>query len=92
MRVQADSGSGGGVLSAAFRNANGSVVVELLNTTASTVPVSVSLRDVPGGLARPYLTDAADQVTPQPGLVVHGGHFSTSAPPRSVVTVVLPAA
>jgi glucuronoarabinoxylan endo-1,4-beta-xylanase len=91
VRISAEGDDSAGLSSAAFRNANGSVVVVLLNTATSAVPVSVTLRDVPGGLARPYVTDAANQMTPQPAVPVHGGHFATSAPPRSVVTVVVSA-
>jgi len=91
--VRVAASSDGGVVSAAFRNQNGSVVVELLNTTASAAPVSVELRDPPvAGWARPYLTDASNQVAAQPAVAVHGGKLSTSAPPRSVVTLVFPAA
>jgi glucuronoarabinoxylan endo-1,4-beta-xylanase len=89
--VRVEASSDGGVVAAAFRNRNGSVVVELLNTTNSAAPVHVVLRGLPaGGRARPYLTDAGDQVAAQPPVAVRGGQLATSAPPRSVLTIVLP--
>jgi glucuronoarabinoxylan endo-1,4-beta-xylanase len=90
VRIAADGG-GDGVVGAAFRNRNGSVIVELLNTAATATPADVTLRAVPGQWAQPYLTDAGDQVAPQPVLRVNGGQFTTSVPPRSIVTFVVPA-
>jgi len=95
-----DSGSGvastavesTAVESTAFRNRDGSVVVELLNTTTAAAPVDVTLRHVRSGdWARSYVTDATDQMTAQPLVPVRDGQLATSAPPRSVVTIVLPA-
>jgi O-glycosyl hydrolase len=89
VRISAASGDPN-VLSAAFRNRNGSTVVELLNTGTAGQAVHVDLRRVaPGGRATPYVTDAGDQVTAQPPVPVRDGQVSVSAPPRSVVTVVL---
>jgi glucosylceramidase len=88
----AAGGGDTGLLSAAFRNRDGSVVVELLNTTASAAPVRIALRDLPAdGLATPYLTDASDQVSAQSPVPVRDGQVVTSAPARSIVTIVLPA-
>jgi glucuronoarabinoxylan endo-1,4-beta-xylanase len=90
VRISA-SGSDPGVLSAAFRNRDGSTVVAMINTGTSSQTVQVGLRHLPaGGWATPYLTDATDQVAPQQPVPVVHGQLSVSAPPRSVVTVVLP--
>jgi glucuronoarabinoxylan endo-1,4-beta-xylanase len=91
VRVAASAGGGAGLVSAAFRNRDGSLVVELLNTSDTAAPVRIALRDLPpGGRARPYLTDAGHQVAAQPVVPVRDGQVVTSAPPRSIVTVVLP--
>ncbi|MBO0774890.1 MAG: hypothetical protein J2P34_01140 [Actinobacteria bacterium] len=90
-RIGATS-AGPAVTSAAFRNRDGSVVVELLNSATSAQPVRVTLHDLaPAGRAQPYLTDAGHQLAAQPRIAVHGGQLVTSAPPRSVLTLVLPA-
>jgi O-glycosyl hydrolase len=90
VRISADS-AGQGVLSAAFRNRDGSTVVELLNTTTDAQGVQLSLRHVfPAGLAIPYVTDASNQLAAQPPVPVRGAQISVTAPPRSVVTVILP--
>lgn len=92
VRVGADAGSAG-VQAAAFRNRDGSLVVELLNPAASAAGVQIALRHLPpAGWAVPYLTDAADQVAAQPPVPVRDGQLATSVPPRSVVTLVLPPA
>jgi glucuronoarabinoxylan endo-1,4-beta-xylanase len=89
--VRLGASSGSDVQSAAFRNRDGSVVVELLNTTSAATQAEVALRHLsPRGAARSYLTDAADMVTPQPPVPVHDGTLVLSVPPRSVVTIVLP--
>jgi glucosylceramidase len=91
VRIAAATDGSSGLESAAFRNRDGSTVVELLNPAAQAVPVQVSLRHTPpSGWARPYLTDATDQVAAQPPVRVRDGQLSTTVPPRSVVTVVLP--
>jgi O-glycosyl hydrolase len=91
VRVSAASDDGSGVVSAAFRNAGGSTVVELLNPAAGAATAQVALAHLPqGGWARPYLTDATHQVAAQPAVQVAGGRFTVPVPGRSVVTVVLP--
>jgi glucosylceramidase len=91
VRIAAAADGTSGLESAAFRNRDGSTVVELLNPATEPVPVQIALRHMlPSGLARPYLTDATDQVAAQSPIPVQNGHLSTTVPPRSVVTVVLP--
>jgi glucuronoarabinoxylan endo-1,4-beta-xylanase len=92
VRIGATTDTSSGLSTSAFMDRDGRVVVELLNTSTSAVPAAVSLRNVPhgSGFAQPYLTDAGDQVAAQAPVRVFGGHFTTSVPPRSIVTVVLP--
>jgi hypothetical protein len=67
-------------------------VVDLLNTGTDSQNVQIGLHGVAqGGWATPYLTDAGDQVAAQQQVQVRHGQLSVSAPPRSVVSVVLPA-
>jgi glucosylceramidase len=81
-----------GLLSAAFRNSDGSVVVELVNTAAGAKNALISLQGTPSvASAAPYVTDTSHQLAAQPRLPVRGGQVSVSAPPRSVVSVVLTA-
>jgi glucuronoarabinoxylan endo-1,4-beta-xylanase len=68
----------------AFRNRDGSVVAEILNTGTTDQPVSLQGIDASGASA--YVTDEADSLAPETagsGLV---------APARSLTTVVIPAA
>jgi glucosylceramidase len=91
VRIGAATEASSGLVSAAFLNRDGSVVVEVLNPAATGTAVHIALRDLPrAGSATPYVTDAGDQVAAQPPVPVRGGQLVTSAPPRSVVTVVLP--
>jgi glucuronoarabinoxylan endo-1,4-beta-xylanase len=66
----------------AFRNASGSLVLEVLNNSATAQPVSV--QGVSLAAASVYLTDETDSLTPEtagPGL---------QAPPTSLTTIVIP--
>ena len=90
VRIAASGGTD--LLSAAFRNSDGSVVVELLNTATHAQRALISLQGTPAaGWATPYVTDAGHQLTAGPRVPVHGGQVPVSAPPRSVVSVVLTA-
>ncbi|HUY46772.1 MAG TPA: glycoside hydrolase family 30 beta sandwich domain-containing protein [Streptosporangiaceae bacterium] len=90
VRVAASANGSPGLAGAAFRNRDGSLVVELLNTTSSAAPVHIGLRGLPpSDSATPYLTDATDQVAAQPPVGVRVGQLALSAPARSVLTVVL---
>ena len=73
----------------AFRNADGSVAVVALNTSASAVPLSFSLRGTglrDGAVATPYLTDASHGTAAQAPVRVRGGAFGGTLPARSLVT------
>ncbi|MFI6511906.1 glycoside hydrolase [Streptosporangium sp. NPDC050855] len=69
----------------AFRNADGSEVVEILNTATTEVSTKVTTRP---GRATSYLTDTGNSLTatPLPGL--RGGR-DLVLPPRSLTTVVV---
>jgi O-glycosyl hydrolase len=74
----------------AYRNADGSRVVELLNTGTAEVATGIALR---GARAhhRPqtYLTDEAHSLTPTGTARVRGGTLSVSLPARSLTTILL---
>jgi O-glycosyl hydrolase len=78
-----------GVDLTAFRNADGSVAVVALNTSASAVPMRFSLHGtgIRGrAVATPYLTDAAHDTAAQAPVTVAGGAFGGRLPARSLVT------
>jgi O-glycosyl hydrolase len=82
VRVGAST-SNSGLEVSAFRNRDGSLVVEVLNNSATAQPVSVQGVNLTGASA--YLTDESDSLTPEaagPGL---------QAPPTSLTTIVVPA-
>jgi glucosylceramidase len=86
----AAGGGGTGLLSAAFRNSDGSVVVELINTGSRAKDALISLRGTPAvRSATAYITDTGSHLAAAPSVPVRGGQVSVSAPPRSLVTVVL---
>ncbi len=89
VRVAAESG-GGGVNATAFRNADGSVVVEILNAGNGTVGQTF---DLTGGAAPDggsvYLTDETHAVERTGDATVTNGRLSVQLPPRSLTTVVL---
>ena len=64
----------------AFRDRDGSWVVEILNTGITAQPVS--LRGLPGGHATGYVTNESDALTAQP-------RGAMTAPARSLLTVVV---
>jgi O-glycosyl hydrolase len=72
----------------AFRNANGSVAIVVLNTatTAQTTSFSVAHTGASAPVAVPYLTDAANDTAPQHPVDLHSDSFTTTVPPRSLVT------
>jgi glucuronoarabinoxylan endo-1,4-beta-xylanase len=78
-----------GVDLTAFRNADGSVAVVVLNTSTSAVPMTFSLRGTGlrgGAMATPYLTDATHDTAAQAAITVRGASFSGTLPARSLVT------
>lgn len=87
----------------AFRNADGSRIVEVINTGAAQVDTSLALpaagRDSAlagrgdaapsGGRATTYLTDEAHSLTEVDSARLRGGRLAVQLPPRSLTTVVL---
>jgi hypothetical protein len=67
----------------AFRNKDGSLVVEVLNNSATAQPVSVQGVSLAGASA--YLTDESDSLTPETA------GAGLQAPPTSLTTIVIPA-
>jgi O-glycosyl hydrolase len=82
VRVGASSPVSGLEVSA-FRNKNGSVVVEVLNNSATALPISVQGVDLTGASA--YLTDQTGSLTPE------AAGSGLQAPPTSLTTIVVPA-
>ncbi|MDG4829355.1 glycoside hydrolase [Solwaraspora sp. WMMD1047] len=73
-----------GVKVSAYRNADGSEVVEILNTGTTEVATSVDMKR-----ATAYLTDATHNLTKAPELVSkRGPHTRLTLPPRSLTTLV----
>ena len=75
----------------AFRNQNGSVAVVVLNTARTEQTTTLSLRQVHGLRATPYLTNGSHDVAAQPAVAVRNNRFTSMLPPRSLVTYVIPA-
>jgi glucuronoarabinoxylan endo-1,4-beta-xylanase len=77
----------------AFRNADGSKVMAIINTATTALPSSFA---VDGGTAnsavKTYLTDATHSVTETDTAAVVGTTLSVTFPPRSLTTIVLPPA
>ncbi|MFI9587695.1 glycoside hydrolase [Streptomyces sp. NPDC052236] len=72
----------------AYRNKDGSRVLEILNTSQS--PVSTNLAVDDPGRATAYVTDTTRSLTPTAGVVsVRGDKLSARLAPRSLTTVVL---
>lgn len=81
VRVGASS-TDSGLQVSAFRNRNGSLVVEVLNTGTSAEPIVVHGIDISDASA--YLTDEGDSLTPEQG------GAGLQAPARSLTTLVIP--
>ena len=89
VRVAADSPDTD-VQVAAFRNADGTLVVVALNSATTDRPISYSLRGaVRRGSAIPYLTNDTNDVAAQAVLPLSRGGFATTVPARSLVTYVV---
>lgn len=86
VRVQARSGDAALKVSA-YRNVDGSRVVTILNTAATTVSTDFTL-DVPGRPAA-YVTDTTRSMSATDTVRVRGRTLSAHLAPRSLTTVVL---
>jgi O-glycosyl hydrolase len=94
VRIGATTSDGSLTLDA-FRNANGTIAVVVLNegTSADSVTFSLTGTGTPdGATVTPYLTDSSSSVAARAKTTVSGGRFSATLPPRSLVTYVVPSA
>ncbi|MFY1692686.1 glycoside hydrolase family 30 protein [Plantactinospora sp. WMMB782] len=83
VRIGVDSGVAGLKVSA-YRNADGSEVVQIINTGEQTVTTEVDLKRPTG-----YVTDATHNLERVPGVVAGKGRHSTvTLAPRSLTTLV----
>ncbi|GIG88188.1 glycoside hydrolase family 30 protein [Plantactinospora endophytica] len=83
VRIGVD-GAPDGVLVSAYRNADGTEVVQIINTTTATVSTDVNL-------SRPtaYLTDSTHNLERSPGVLgKRGRHTTVELAPRSLTTLV----
>lgn len=87
VRIGATSADGNVTVSS-FRNRDGSVVTQLINTGTSAATETVAVRGVAGRSVASYLTDEADDMAAQPRIPVHGNTFTATVPARSIVTYV----
>jgi glucosylceramidase len=87
VRVAARTGAPS-VKVSAFRNADGTEVVELLNTGTSEVATNYTVKGA-HGRASSYLTDEAHSLESTGTARLRGRQLSVSLPPRSLTTVVL---
>jgi O-glycosyl hydrolase len=83
VRIGVDS-TPAGLKVSAYRNANGTEVVEIINTGDAAVSTTIDMK-------RPtaYLTDATHRLEKVPGVVTkHGQRTTVELPPRSLTTLV----
>ena len=73
----------------AFRNPDGSKVIEILNTATAPGRVNLTLRGSPGAHPITYLTDETHNLSRTDRDSVHGQHLAVELAPRSLTTVVL---
>lgn len=83
------SGSASGVKVAAFRNVDGSVAVQLINSGGSVAKVSVKLSgDTDAAVAKAWVTDNTHDIAELESSI-SGGVASASIPSRSMATILL---
>jgi glucosylceramidase len=73
----------------AFRNADGSKVIEILNTGTSASRASFALHGAAGARPVTYLTDETHSLSRSGSASVRGQRLAVELAPRSVTTVVL---
>lgn len=73
----------------AFRNTDGSHVIEILNTASSARSVELSLRGGQGRRPHGYLTDETRSLTPADVVRAHGTALTATLAPRALTTIVL---
>jgi glucuronoarabinoxylan endo-1,4-beta-xylanase len=80
------------LLVTAYKNTDGTVAVVALNQSLSTIWTSFAQQNVgtaAAGTAVPYLTDATHNVSPEPGVLVENGRFSSLVQARGLVTFLI---
>jgi len=85
VRISASSGDSS-LLTSAYRNTDGSVVIVAINTAGSATPATYSLTSTTTGTVTPYLTNSGNSAAAQPGIALAGGSFTSTVPARSEVT------
>lgn len=78
-----------GVKVSAFRNADGSKVIEILNTGSTTTRTSFAVRGLAGARTVSYLTDEAHSLSRTGNASVRGRNLVVELTPRSLTTVVI---
>lgn len=73
----------------AFRNADGSAVLELLNTGTGATTVDLALHGIPKSRPATYRTDETHSLTRTDTATLHGRTLTAPLPPRALTTVVL---
>jgi O-glycosyl hydrolase len=73
----------------AFRNADGSKVIEIINTATSATTARLALSGAGAGRPASYLTDRTHSLARTSAASVRGGRLSVDLPGRSLTTVVL---
>ena len=70
----------------AFRNADGSIAVVVLNSAHSRQVATFSLRGLGAAHVTPYLTDTSHDLSAQAPVTVINSAFTATLPPRSLVS------
>ncbi|KAA6215805.1 hypothetical protein CP979_01615 [Streptomyces filamentosus] len=73
----------------AFRNADGSRVIEILNTATTPRTTELALRGGPGRRPDAYVTDETRSLTPADAVTTRGAHLTAKLAPRALTTLVL---
>jgi glucuronoarabinoxylan endo-1,4-beta-xylanase len=89
VRIGASTGDSNLKLSA-YRNADGSIAVVVLNTAQSAITANYAVSGASGS-ATPYLTNNSNNAAAQATIPLSGGSFSATVPARSLVTYRIPA-
>ena len=70
----------------AFRNSDGSIAVVALNSTRRRQVATFSLHGLDAAHVTPHLTDTSHQLSAQTPITVKNSAFTTTLPPRSLVS------
>ncbi|MFH8440136.1 glycoside hydrolase [Streptomyces sp. NPDC018026] len=75
----------------AFRNADGSIAVQVINNGHEKASTTLALPGVNGVSVRRYLTNEENHLSTQAPVRGKGGHLTADVPARSMVSFVIPA-